>query len=136
MYTPSCKEAIRHATRKSYHALATGMSSSGISNATVISKVAQKIKSEMKDLASVTHDSMLRNSDSAVKNFLWEIELAEKVCRLMSLLLQLISKPTKSKPLLCMLASMILKSRHPHVGLAQRVMSVMLYGNSIAKQVN
>ena len=70
------------------------MSSSGISNATVISKVAQKIKSEMKDLALVAHDSMLRNSDSAVKNFLSEIELSEKVSRLMSRLLQLISKPT------------------------------------------
>ena len=104
------------------------MSSSGISNA-LISKVAQKIKSEMKDLASVAHDSMLRNSDSAVKNFLWEIvlnEIAEKVSKLMSLLLQLISKPTKSKPQLCMSASMILKSRHPHVGLVQRVMSFML----------
>ena len=71
MYTPSCKEAIIYATQKSYHAKAIGMmNSSGISNATVISKVAQKIKSEIKDLASVAHDSMLRNSDSAVKNFL------------------------------------------------------------------
>ena len=121
-------------------AMATSMiSSSGISNP-VISEVAQKIKSEMNDLASVAHDSILRNYDSAVKNFQWETvstELSEKMPTLMLLLTQLIPKPTKSKPLLCMLASMILKSRHhPHVGLVQRVMSVMLYGNSIAKQVN
>ena len=102
--------------------MATGMiSSSGISNP-VISEVAQKIKSEMKDLASVAHDSILRNSDSAIKNFQWETvstELSEKMPTLMLLLTQLISKPTKSKPLLCTLASMILKSRYPHVGLVQ-----------------
>ena len=57
VYTPYRKEAIRCATRKSYHAKASGrVSSSGISNP-VISKVTQKIKSEMKDLASVAHDS-------------------------------------------------------------------------------
>ena len=84
--------------------MATGMISlSGISNP-VISEEAQKIKSEMNDLASVAHDSILRNSDSAVKNFQWETvstELSEKMPTLMLLLTQLIPKPTKSKPFLC-----------------------------------
>jgi len=55
---------------------------------------------------------------------------------LMSLLTQLIPCPKKSKPLICMLASQILKSRHPQLGLVQRVVSVLLYGNSTAKQAS
>ena len=42
----------------------------------------------MKDLGSVSHNSILRNSDSAIKDFHWEIvsnELVEKIPTLISI---------------------------------------------------
>lgn len=90
-----------------------------------------KIKTEMKDISSRAHDSILRDTIEAVKHFSWEtilIELKEKLQTLISLLTQLIGQQV---PLLCLLASQILKAK----GLVQRAVSVMLYGNGTAKQV-
>ena len=105
----------------------------------IISEVATKIKSEMKDLSSDAHDSILRDSMEAVKHFHWDtvmLELLDKIPTLMSLLSQLVRRPAEQKPLLCFLASQLLKSRHQHMGLVQRAVSVMMYGNGTAKQVH
>ena len=40
-----------------------------------------------------------------------------------------------TKPILCLLASQLLKGRHQHIGLVQRAVSVMMYGHGTAKQV-
>ena len=71
--------------------------------------------------------------------FHWEairLELMQKMPTLMKLLLAVVGKACTKSPLLCLLASMMLKSRHQHMGLVQRAVSVMLYGNGTAKQVN
>ena len=83
----------------------------------------------MKKLSSVVESSFLRNDDDALKNFSWDAisnDLLNKMTLLMSLLTQLIPCPEKSKPLICMLASQMLKSRHPHMGLVQQAVSVYL----------
>ena len=67
---------------------------------------------------------ILRNSDSAVKNFLWEIvsnELAEKMPTLMSLLSQLISKPAKSKPLYVRVHDLKIKKQAHRTGAVSHV---------------
>ena len=87
----------------------------------IISEVATKIKSEMKDLSSDAHDSILRDSMEAVKHFHWDtvmLELLDKIPTLMSLLSQLVRRPAEQKPLLCFLASQLLKSRHQHIGIS------------------
>ena len=61
---------------------------------------------------------------------------SRKIPTLMSLLSKLVGQSSERSPLLCLVASMILKSRHRHMGLVQRAMSVMLYGNGTGKQVN
>ena len=74
----------------------------------------------------------------AVKCFSWEtvkLELFKKVPTLMSLLLQIVNKSTERIPLLCLVASQLLKCRHQRLCLVQRAVSVMLYGNGSAKQV-
>ena len=104
----------------------------------VISQVANKVKTEMKDVSSGRHDSILRDTVEAVKRFSWEtvnLELTDKVPTLMALLSQLVPYPSERKPLLCFLASVILKARHKHLCLVQRAVSVMMYGNGTAKQV-
>ena len=70
---------------------------SGLVNSsnTIISQIGVKIKSEMKALSSMEHNSILRNSDDAMKNFNWDIvlnELLSNLPTLMSLLMQLIPK--------------------------------------------
>ena len=103
----------------------------------IMSKIAIKIRQEIKQVSSETHDSILRDSVEAVKHFHWEtvrLEMVQQTPTLMSLLSQLIGRASEHAPLLCLLASMIL-SRQRHMGLVQRAISVMLYGNGTAKQV-
>lgn len=118
--------------------MSSGLVNSSDTHEHIISQIGVKIKSEMKALSSMVHNSILRNSDDAIKSFNWDIVLHELLSNLptfMSLLTNLIPKAMKSKPLLCILASQILKSRHPYMGLVQRVLSVMLYGHGTAKMV-
>ena len=53
----------------------------------------------------------------------------------MKLLTSLVSKHDEKKPMLCLVASMILKSHSSRMALAQCGISLMLYGNGATKQV-
>lgn len=113
------------------------MKSSSISNH-VLQEVAAKIKAEMRQLASEEHDSILRDTVEGIKHFSWDtitLELQRKVPTLMQLLCLLVKKPAISKPFISCLASQLVKDRHPKLGLMQRAVSVMLYGNGSSKQV-
>ena len=101
----------------------------------VIREVARVIK-EMKDLASIDNDSILRDTVEAVKHFSWETitsELQKKVPSLMRLLQCLVKKPRDSKPFIASLACQLLKDGHPQLGLLQRAVSVLLYANGTSK---
>lgn len=100
--------------------------------------MATKIKSEMKSLSSDAYDSILRDTIEAIKHFNWEmvsVEFTRKIPTLMSLLSQIIPRASERKPLVCFLASQLLKSWHQRLSLVQRAVSVMMYGNGAAKQV-
>ena len=74
----------------------------------------------------------------SVKQFSWEAvheELAKHLPTLMVLLSNLIPKSVEQKPLECLIASQLLKCRHPEMALVQRAVSVMMYGNNVQKQV-
>lgn len=104
----------------------------------IVSEIAQKIKAEMKDISSQHHDSVLLDTLESVKKFSWEtvlLEFQNTMPTLMHLLMKLVINPSKKKPLLCLLASQLLKQRYPKLGLVQRAMSVLLYGNGTKKQV-
>ena len=92
----------------------------------------------MRQLASEEHDSILRDTVEGIKHFSWDtitLELQRKVPTLMQLLRLLVKKPAISKPFISCLASQLVKDRHPKLGLMQRAVSVMLYGNGSSKQV-
>ena len=136
--TPSRKMAIKRITRKTYTSMASAVLHSPRLAKSVLSQVANKIKAEMKHMSSGRHDSILRDTVEAVKHFSWEtvnLELTREVPTLVVLLSQLVARPSERKPLLCFLTSVILKSRHQHLCLVQRAVSVMMYGNGTAKQV-
>ncbi len=101
--------------------------------------MATNIKGEMRTLSSDDNDSILRDTVEAVKNFSWEtimLELKKHTPTLMSLLSLVINKPSDRIPQMCFIASLILKCQHQRLCLVQRAVSVMLYGNGCAKQVN
>ncbi len=105
----------------------------------MVTEVAWKIKAEMRDISSQHHESILLDTVEAVKHFSWETvitELQNMTPTLMHLLMNLIRNPSKNKPLLCLLASQLLKHRFPKLGLVQRAVSVLLYGNGTNKQVS
>ena len=139
--TPSRKRCIRWITCRTYQSMASAVTSSPRMLQPIVTQIATKIKLEMKDISSQAHDSILRDSVEAVKYFHWEtvmLELQRKMSTLtcMSLLSLLVQQPAEKKPLLCFLASQLLKTRHPHMGLVQRAVSVMMYVNGTAKQVH
>lgn len=137
--TPSRKRNITRLARKTYVSMASALVNSPKTSQNVVTKLALKIREEMREISCESHDSVLRDSVDAVKQFSWEtvrLELMQKTPTLMLLLSRLVGRAADRLPLVCLLASMILKSRHHHMGLVQRAVSLMLYGNGTAKQVS
>ena len=62
--------------------------------------------------------------------------LARAATEYADLLCSLVNKPDENKPLLCIVASMLLKSRCRSMSLVQRALSVVLYGNGVGKKVH
>ena len=125
--------------RKNYTSLAGSVVHSWVMRAPIVSKICNCILSEMNTISSLSHNSFLRSTEDNLKKFSWKAvhnELKQHLPTLMTILSSLIPKPVEHKPLQCFIACQMLKSRHPKLGLVQKAISVMLYGNSVAKQVN
>ena len=138
--TPVRKQGIKRLVRKNYRSLASTMMSSAEIAKPILMEVSRKIKVEMKHMSSDDHDSILRDAYmvEALKHFDWErvmLELEKKLPILLTLLKQIVPRPTEQRPLLCLVASQLLKSRHQQLGLVQQTISIMLYGNGSSKQV-
>ena len=117
-------KSVGRIARKSYVSMASSVVKR--MSKSIITNLALKIEREMKAMSSDAHDSILRDTIEAVKHFSWEtawLELSHKMPTLLSLLSQLIHKPIEHKPILCFLASQLLKSRHQRMGLVQRALS-------------
>ena len=135
--TPSRKAGIKQYARRCYQAVAATAAKSAPTCEKKMREVARTIRREMEDLASADHDSILRDTTEAVKHFSWEtiaLELKKKVPTLMSLLRSLVRN--KSQPFISSLACQLIKDHHPKLGLMQRAVSVLLYGNGTSKHVN
>jgi len=136
--TPWRKKAVKGLTRRSYPSMATALVTSQPGIKPVIYSFARQIKLEIQGLCSEEHDTVLRNSKEAVKFFSWEriwLELKHNVPTLMTLLTLLVKCPENNKPLICFIISVILKQRSAKLGLVQRAISILLYGNGTSKQV-
>ena len=129
---------IKRSVRKNYLSMADGAVHSCNMRPPIVSKVCTYVESEMRAMGSISHDSFFRDSDECLSDFSWEAvydELLQHMPTLMTILSKLIPKSAERKPLQCVIASQLLKCRYPKMGLVQRAISVMLYGNSVAKQV-
>ena len=129
---------MKQLTRRSYKSLASGLFNTPELSKSVITQLAARIKSEMKYLSSDANDSVLRDTVEAVKDFSWEtvrLEFNRHLPTVMSFLSMIVNKPSERIPLMCFIASLLLKCQHQRLCLVQRAVSVMLYGNGCAKQV-
>ena len=87
--TPSRKKGIKQYTRRSYQSLAMTMMRTPSTLDRLIPEMAKKIRNEMKSLASLDHDSILRDDLEELKHFSWEtvyLELEKNVPTLIKLL--------------------------------------------------
>ena len=91
-------------------------------------EVTRKIKRELRALSSDDHSSTLRDTTEAVKHYSWEmvmLELEHSAPTLIEFLQLLVPQPLDCKPLICFIASLVLKARHQRLYLVQRAISVI-----------
>jgi len=101
-----------------------------------IAAVAQQVRSEMKKICSLGHNSIFRSSNVTLKQFSW-VRIWEEFQSNIPILLKFMKcvLPKADFKLVTMLIAMILKSRCKHMSLVQRTFSVVLYGNATNKEV-
>ena len=136
--TPVRKQVIKSMSRRFYNKAAATAVKCRVMSAKVLLEVTRKIKRELRAMSSDDHSSILRDTTEAVKHFSWEtvmLELEHSAPTLIKFLQLLVPQPLNRKPLICFIASLILKARHQRLCLVQRAVSVMLYGNGVGKQV-
>jgi len=135
--TPRRKKAVVSLTTGCYRSAATNIVAFSKTHNYVLSALAKQMRTEMKTICSLSHNSILRSNHEAVKHFSWEIiwkELVQQVPTLVSFLEKLL--PKSEYKFFAYLISVILKHRCKHMSLFQRVMSVLLYANGTSKQVS
>jgi len=135
--SPWGKKNVKRIVRKSYASLTSSVVSSPRTSDLVISNICHTIHREMKNICSLSHDSILRDSHERVKHFSWQtvfLELKSNMPTLIKLLAAIIPDH-KSKSMICLIACMLLKKRLGKMSLVQRAISILLYGNGCSKQV-
>lgn len=129
------KRIVRH----SYPVLFDDMAkSSAIHRNLMIKALARVASNEVKAISANPSATIFASSKEEVLNFSWDkvwSELEKCAPVLMKLLGSLLVNPTESKPMLCLMASMLLK-KNRSLAFVQRCMSILLYGNGCSKQVS
>ena len=93
----------------------------------------------LKEIEHMCHGGscLLQNTEEAFKAFHWDavwnslVSQAPTVMQFFGLLF-----PHAPKSLICFAVSMVIRWRAPRMGLIQRVISAMMYGNGASKQVS
>ena len=99
--------------------------------------LAKTMMSEIETMRSMKDTSVFRDTDQAMQHFNWEnlwLELVSKAPTLLHLYRQLFRGAPKA--LICFAVSLIIKWRSPKMGLVQRAISAVMYGNGANKQVS
>ena len=136
--SPWRMENVKRLVRGRYSALSKSLVNSDRMKDNVVSDVVESVKKEIKLICKKEHDSIIADTHEAVKRFSWDtiwLELNQMMPILMKMLTGIVHNPQERKPMICLMASMILKSGLPKMALAQRALSIFLYGNGASKQV-
>ena len=131
--TPYRKKVVMSVVRRSYRSAAKKALAIDKMQLHTIAAVAQQVRSEMKKIRSLGHNSILRNSNATLKQFSW-VRIWEEFQSNIPTLVKFMKCVLDFK-LVTMLIAMILKSRCKHMSLVQQTFSVVLYGNATNKEV-
>ena len=102
----------------------------------VVQCMIRNMRSEMKRICSLNHNSILRGKNSLIENFTWQaiwLELSQNVPSLVTFFKGLL--PKSNMNFISFLVCAILKQRCKHMSLLQHVFTVLLYSNTTNKQV-
>jgi L1 cell adhesion molecule like protein len=133
--SPFTEENVKRLARKSYQSLSSSLVQSNQVGESILLQLIQQIKKEIKHICSDAHNSILRESDDSLKKFSWD-NVWRELLNGMPILIKILSELCQGdRQLICLMASMILKKKFAKMGLIQRVISILMYGNATNTQV-
>ena len=135
MNTPTRRHMLKQVYRQEYRSAHRLLQNEMTPNELAFD-FAHILMAEIKEMCRLDNKSVFRDTHSLLHNFSWEVVWAELEAKAPTLLHfyrhMLCGAP---KALICFSISLILKWRSPGMGLVQRVISCVMYGNGSSKQV-
>lgn len=135
--TPTRKRTIKQLARRSYRSFSTSVVNSKLYTRNIVRQMAQTIKGEIKSITSEKEGSIIKGEICALQQFQWESILLhfQRCMPTLMLLLKMLIPDSRKTPLLCTIASQILKCHKRKMSLLQQAISLLLYGSGTKKQV-
>ena len=113
--------------------------SSDSSRVLVLSEIGKIVQKEIKLCSNNYHSIIREHSPTALEYFSWRtiiLEVMHKAPTLYTIIDKcLMSSNESSRHLLCVVASVVLKSRNPHMCMVQAMVSILMYAGHAGKQV-
>ena len=131
--------SVKRLARGSYHIVMKDFATSVLHQKIMASELARSAKKQMKSLSGKNESSMVFGKKEFMTDFTWNMlwdELAKEGPILMFFLKKMARNADSSKPMVCLIISMLLKAQNKEMCLLQNVISTLLYGNGCAKQVS
>ena len=134
--TPNRKGMMRSLSRRSYKAAASRFAQLPQTRGHLLKSLVKCVNSEIKNICSHNHNSVLRGSHEAIKTFSWETvwhELADNVPTHVEFFNHLL--PKSDNKFVSFLICAVIKKKCKHMSLIQRAFSFLLYLNGTNKQL-
>lgn len=135
--SPTDRQAIKQVSREEYPSAVKSIQKK-VEPEKLVAEPVKTIMGEIETICSTKNASVFRDNDKALTHFNWESlwsELASKAPTLLHMYRKLFRGA--GKPLICFAISMIIKYRSPKkMGVVQRAISTVMYGNGANKQVS
>ena len=134
--TPVRRHTIKQVVHRRYTTVASRLVQGSVCLENVLTSLGRIVRSELRQLSLLENNSILRDSVNAVKCFSWDklfSEFQSKLPTLVKFFRRVF--PQCNHKVVCFIISQLVKQRSPQMALAQRVISVLMYGNGASKQV-
>ena len=139
--TPERRRIVKAIARKNMRSFSSAtLHSQSSTSKSVINRVSKLMRDEMKAISADGDKSIVQDKIEGIKHFKWSVlfqELSQRMPFSVQLILSLVSGRNDNHRviLVCFVFSILLKNRCPKMALAQRAISILLYGNGCSKQV-
>ena len=136
--SPLKKHSVKRLVRGSYRKVMSEFASSVHHQKIMAGELARSAKRQIRQLSG-KKASMVFGRKEDLAEFTWDLlwdELVKEVPVLIFFLKKLTRDVETSKPMICLIISMILKNHNNAMCLLQNIVSALLYGNSCSTQVS